>query len=168
MYRSIAAALLALVTLGLTDLHAQVILFGGRRPPQGSPIVGQPNTGGLFGGGLFGNGLFGGGTYAPPAGPAPNAPGYTTPGYTGRSTLTQQGDQQTVNQTGHPTRFLYYSHYFMNQGGSAGGAGAASQSPYTARSPEVLIGLGGGEYARAQGGIAPPRPPRAPSGGGRR
>jgi hypothetical protein len=161
MKRISLAALLATMTLSLADVQAQVILFGGRRPPQGGPVVGMPNQGGLFGGGLFG-----GGTYAPPAGPAPNAPGFQMS--TGRSTISRQVSEDGIPQTGHSARFFYYSHYFMNQGGGAmGGGGGSGVSPYTTQAPEVLVGLGGGTYARSQGGVAPPAPPRTPSRGGR-
>ncbi|MFO0877278.1 MAG: hypothetical protein U0840_07870 [Gemmataceae bacterium] len=167
MKRISLAALLATMTLSLADVQAQVILFGGRRPPQGAPVVGMPNQGGLFGGNLFGGGLFGSGTYVPPSGPSPNAPGYQMS--TGRSTISRQVSDDGIPQTGHAARFFYYSHYFMNQSGGAmgGGGGGSGISPYTTQAPEALVGLGGGTYARSQGGVAPPAPPRTPSRGGR-
>ncbi len=159
--------LVALVALGASEVRAQVI----SRPPI-TPFS-RPGFGGYSGpyGGLFGpafgsgfglgSNLFGQNYYPGPTGPSPTAPGYATPGITGRQTMQQPVETGTAGVTGHPTRFFYYGHYFLNQGG-----GATNVVSTGVRAPEA-IAVVGGEYARGIGGSAPQRPTRTPSRGGR-
>lgn len=152
-------ALLAVGTLAGSRAEAQI--FGSRPPFTGAGrnpqyLYGVDPYGGLFGG--PGTGLFGQGTYAPPQGPAPNAPGVT-----GRySPLNQPVDIGSAGVTGHPTRFMSYSQYFLNQGGTSG-----ANVPLTTGRPVTEAGIGGvllgGEYARGQAGAPPQRPPRPAS-----
>ena len=163
-------ALVALVALGASEVHAQII---GRPPttqytrPGGiGGFYGPFGGGGLFGpafGGGYGLGpnLFGPNYYPGPAGPSPTAPGYTVPGITGRNTIQQPVDTGSAGVTGHPTRFFNYGHYFLNQGG-----GTTTVATGGVRAPEA-VSVVGGEYARGVGGSAPQRPARTPSRGGR-
>ena len=157
-------ALVALVALGASEAHAQII---GRPPTTPYSRPGFSPYGGLFGpafGSGFGLGpnLFGPNYYpGGPTGPSPTSPGYTVPGITGRQTMLQPVETGTAGVTGHPTRFFYYGHYFLNQGG-----GTTAVATGGVRAPEA-IAIAGGEYARGVGGSAPQRPARTPSRGGR-
>lgn len=76
------------------------------------------------------------------------------------------------NQTGHPTRFMAYSQYFLNQGGAAGGVIAGGTAPISglpaqAGGPTVF---GTGSFGRTTPTTAGTRPPRGrentkPNGG---
>ncbi len=168
MKKHYLTALLGLLTVSFSEASAQIIFARpGSRAGFIAPIGGG---GGPLGGPFsspFGGGFFGGGTYSPPVTPAPNVPGYS-PGITGRTTQgAYEGQREGESITGHPTRFMSYSHYFMNQGGG-GGMNVAGQQPQPLNQRPQLGVMVGGDYSRAPGGAAPPRPPRAPSGGGGR
>lgn len=176
MKKLLIAAAFALLVGGVSPVSAQFMIIGGsrnRQPALGVPLgggygsYGTGSTGGLFsGGGLFGGNLWGtgmgGGAQSTVS---PNAPGYTpgSPGTTGRMTLTRPEDQNLGNITGHTTRYFYYSHYFMNQGGGSVGA---PPTPGTLANPGASMMIGS-NYARSQPGAAPERPPRPRSAGGR-
>lgn len=170
MNKLFLGALTALLGLCADQAHAQVF----SRPP--TTTYGRPGYGGYGYGGLFGPGgvgpyggsypgLFGSpfssGIYGPPSTVSPTAPGVGTASNTGRDST--NSDLASGNITGHPTRFLNYSHYFLNQGG-----GTTTQTGTSGgyRPSQGLGVLFGAEYARAPAGSAPNRPAR--SGGGRR
>ena len=76
------------------------------------------------------------------------------PGYAGASgwvtgRMTGAGTTQDGSITGHPTRFLSYSHYFLNQGG-----GTTAVTPLAGAAQPVL----GPTYAGAVAGVPPTRP----------
>jgi hypothetical protein len=169
MKKRTACAAVVLLALVGSEARAQII----SRPPTTSygrvPI--SPYGGSLFGGSLYGYGpglgLYGPGLYGP-SGPAATAPGYAGTGLpvTGRTSESAANGADALRGgssgyvTGHPTRFLYYGHYFLNQGGGTTTTGPTTPTLGGGRPPETAI-LIGGDYARSRAGAAPARPTKS-------